>query len=160
MGITDEGKPWNSPSAGQSTLKQFANNLGIGSLALGAAGLGAFLIPGGQGAAVPLLLASGILGGGSAGANAADRAFNGNFKWNTTETTLDVLGVVGGVASLGGLGAMTGAGRTILANGAKYTVQNLGNYTRIARLAENGTISVSTDGQDLQLKTFNRSLKV
>lgn len=34
---------------------------------------------------------------------------------------------------------MTNAGRAMLANGAKYTVQNLGNYTRIARIAENGT---------------------
>ena len=139
LGITNESQPWNSPSAGQSTLKQFANNLGIGSLALGVLGVAAIFGPGTQGAAVPLLLAAGVAGGGSAGANMADRAYNGTFKWNTTETALDVLGVVGGIASLGGIGAITGAGRTIIANGAKYTAQNLGSYTRIARIAENGT---------------------
>ncbi len=31
---------------------------------------------------------------------------------------------------------------------------------KVLTTGENGTISVSTDGQDLQLKTFNRSLQV
>lgn len=139
LGLTNEHAAWNSPSAGQSTLKQWSNGLGIGSLILAGLGVASIFGPGTQGATVPLLLASGVLGGASAGTNAADRVNNGTFQWKSTETALDMLGIVGGVASLGGIGAITNAGRTIIANGAKYTVQNLGNYTRIAQIAENGT---------------------
>ncbi len=91
-----------------------------------------------EGAAIPLLLASGVLGGASAGTNAADRVNNGTFKWKSTETALDLLGIAGGIASVGGLASLTGAGRAILANGAKFTVQNLGNVTRIVQLTERG----------------------
>lgn len=132
-------KNWNSASSGQSTLKQWSNGLGLGSIALAALGGAALFGPGTQPAAVPLFLASGVMGGVSAGANLADRVNNGTFQWRSTETALDMLGIAGGVASFGGIGAMTGAGRTILANGAKYTVQNLGNFTRIAQIAEQGT---------------------
>ena len=134
-----EGKIWNDASRGQSTLKQWSNGLGIGSLILGGLGLAATFGPGTQGAAVPLLLASGILGGGSAGLNVADRLDNGTFKWNSGETALDLLGIVGGIASLGGVASLTNAGRTIFANGAKYTVQRIGNATRISQGIEYGT---------------------
>lgn len=139
LGLTNENVVWNSPSSGQSTLKQWSNGLGVGSLVLGGLGIASIFGPGTQSATVPLLLASGVLGGASAGTNTADRLNNGTFQWKSTETALDMLGVVGGVASLGGIGAMTNAGRTVIANGAKYTVQNLGNFTRIAQVAENGT---------------------
>lgn len=133
------GKVWNDASAGQSTLKQWSNGLGIGSLILGGLGVAALFGPGTQGAAVPLLLASGILGGGSAGLNIADRVGNGTFQWNSSETALDMLGIVGGIASLGGVASLTGAGRTVFANGAKFTVQNLGSSTRIMQAVEQGT---------------------
>lgn len=133
------GKVWNDASAGQSTLKQWSNGLGIGSLILGGLGVAALFGPGTQGAAVPLLLASGILGGGSAGLNIADRVGNGTFQLNSSETALDMLGIVGGIASLGGVASLTGAGRTVFAGGAKFTVQNLGSSTRIMQAVEQGT---------------------
>lgn len=134
-----EGKVWNNTSSGQSTLKQWSNGLGIGSLILAGLGIGALFGPGTQGAAVPLLLTSGIFAGGSSALNLADRVGNGTFEWNNAETALDMLGIVGGIASLGGIGSLTNAGRTIFANGAEFTVQKVGNATRILQYAEQGT---------------------
>ena len=142
LGITGENTPWNAASQGQSTLKQFADGLGKGSLVLAGLGIGALLIPGGQGIGVALLLGSGVIGGISSGANAADRINNGTFKLNSTETGLDLLGVVGGLASVGGIAALTGAGAkglSVLANGAKFNLTRQGAFTRIAQVTEQGT---------------------
>ncbi len=124
LGITNENTAWNAQSAGKSTLKQFADGLGKGSLALAGLGIGALLIPGGQGIGVALLFGSGVTGGVSAAANMADRNNSGTLKADA-ETAFDMLGIVGGLASVGGISAFAGAGSkglSILANGAKFHI--------------------------------------
>jgi hypothetical protein len=143
LGITNENTPWNGASAGKSTLKQFADGLGKGSLLLAGVGVAALFVPGGQGVGVGLLLASGVGGGISSGANIADRINNGTFKLKDSETALDLLGIIGGLASAGGLAALTNAGSkglSLLANGTKFNLQKVGNFTKISlQYVEQGT---------------------
>ena len=127
---------WNSRSEGQSGFQRWASNLGWGSLALAAAGVIAALVPGLEEFAPPLFIAAGAAGATSGGLNIYDRVHYGNFQWNSAETALDMLSIVGGLAGAGGgtSALLRGGAATIrTAEGASLTLRNLGKFTSITQ---------------------------
>lgn len=128
---------WNDASAGRSGFQQWASNLGWGSLALAALGVVAAIVPGLEPLAPPLFIAAGAAGATSGGLNIYDRVHYGNFQWNSAETALDMLSIVGGVAGAGGgTAAVLRNGGTALirtAEGASLTLRNLGKFTSITQ---------------------------
>ncbi len=129
---------WNQASSGKSPLKQWSEGLGWTALGVTAVGVAGAPFTGGQ--SLWLLPVAGAIGGVSGGLNIADRVTYGNFQWNETETALDLLSVAGGLASVGGLAAAARAGAVIrTAEGAKLTLERLGDVVRISQLVEGGT---------------------
>jgi hypothetical protein len=129
---------WNQASSGKSSLKQWSEGLGWTALGVTAVGVVGAPFTGGQ--SLWLLPVAGAVGGVSGGLNIADRVTYGNFQWNETETALDLLSVAGGLASVGGLAAAARAGAVIrTAEGAKLTLERLGDVVRISQLVEGGT---------------------
>jgi hypothetical protein len=143
LGLTKENEPWNAQSAGKSTLKQFADGLGKGSMLTAGAGLVLLAVPGAEPLGAGLLLSAGVGGGVSSAANLADRINNGTFELESSETAFDMLGIIGGISSLGGLAAITGAGAkglSIIAGGTKFNVQKVGDFVKItSQVVEQGT---------------------
>ncbi|HWS86710.1 MAG TPA: hypothetical protein VN282_07085 [Pyrinomonadaceae bacterium] len=132
---------WNDQSAGRSGFQQWASNLGWGSLALAALGVAAVFVPGLQGFAPPLFIAAGVTGAASGGLNIYDRVQYGNFQWNSAETALDMLSIVGGLAGGGGgTAALLRGGAVTLrtAEGASVTLRNLGKFTSITHGVDAG----------------------
>ncbi|HVF45008.1 MAG TPA: hypothetical protein VM936_18430 [Pyrinomonadaceae bacterium] len=128
---------WNDKSAGRSGFQQWASNLGWGSLALAALGVVAAIVPGLEPLAPPLFIAAGATGAASGGLNIYDRVRYGNFQWNSAETALDMLSIVGGVAGAGGGTAaiLRNGGTAVIrtAEGASLTLRNLGKFTSISQ---------------------------
>ena len=128
---------WNDQSAGRSGFQQWASNLGWGSLALAALGIVAAIVPGLEGFAPPLFIAAGAAGAASGGLNIYDRVHYGNFQWNSAETALDMLSIVGGFAGAGGGTAsiLRNGGTAVIrtAEGASLTLRNLGKFTSITQ---------------------------
>lgn len=128
---------WNDRSAGRSGFQQWASNLGWGSLALAALGVVAAIVPGLEGFAPPLFIAAGAAGAGAGGLNIYDRVHYGNFQWNSAETALDMLSIVGGIAGAGGGTAsiLRSGGSAVIrtAEGASLTLRNLGKFTSITQ---------------------------
>lgn len=128
---------WNDASAGRSGFQQWASNLGWGSLALAALGVVAAIVPGLEEFAPPLFIAAGAAGAGSGGLNIYDRVHYGNFQWNSAETALDMLSIVGGIAGAGGGTAsiLRNGGTALIrtTEGASLTLRNLGRFTSITQ---------------------------
>lgn len=127
---------WNDRSEGRSGFQQWASGLGWGSLALAAAGVVAAIVPGLEWAAPPLFIAAGAAGATSGGLNIYDRVHYGNFQWNSAETALDMLSIVGGFAGAGGgTAALLRGGSAVVrtAEGASLTLRNLGKFTSITQ---------------------------
>ncbi len=127
---------WNDASAGHSGFQQWASGLGWGSLALAAAGVVAAIVPGLEWAAPPLFIAAGATGAASGGLNIYDRVHYGNFQWNSAETALDMLSIVGGLAGAGGgTSALLRGGSAVVrtTEGASLTLRNLGKFTSITQ---------------------------
>jgi hypothetical protein len=132
---------WNDRSNGQSGFQKWASGLGWGSLALGVLGIGALFVPGAQPAAPWLLGAAGAAGVASGGLNIYDRVNYGNFQLWSRDTALDLVGIVGGLASIGGSAALLKAGSSALsvtANGGNFTLRNLGRFTSITQGIDQG----------------------
>jgi hypothetical protein len=132
---------WNDRSEGRSGFQQWASNLGWGSLALAAAGVVALLVPGLEEFAPPLFIAAGAAGAGSGGLNIYDRVNYGNFRWNSAETALDLLSIVGGVAGAGGGAAVWvrgGVAAVETAEGATVTLRSLGRFTSVTQGVDAG----------------------
>lgn len=127
---------WNDASAGRSGFQQWASNLGWGSLGLAALGVVAALVPGLEPFAPPLFIAAGAAGATSGGLNIYDRVHYGNFQWNSAETALDMLSIVGGLAGAGGgTSALLRGGSAVVrtTEGASLTLRNLGRFTSITQ---------------------------
>lgn len=128
---------WNDASVGRSGWQQWASGLGWGSLVLAALGVVAALVPLFEPLAPPLFIAAGTTGALSGGVNIYDRVHYGNFQWNSSETALDMLSIVGGFAGAGGGTAsiLRNGGTAVLrtAEGANVTLQNLGKFTSITQ---------------------------
>lgn len=133
---------WNDRSDGQSGFQQWATGLGWGSLVLAGLGVVAAVVPGAQWAAPPLFIAAGVTGAGSGAASLYDRARYGSFRWDSPETALDLLSIVGGFAGAGGgVGALLRRGTVVArtAEGASVTFRSLGDkYTLISQGIDQG----------------------
>lgn len=133
---------WNDRSDGQSGFQQWASGLGWGSLVLAGLGVVAAVVPGAQWAAPPLFIAAGVTGAASGAASLYDRAHYGNFRWDSPETALDLLSIVGGFAGAGGgVGALLRRGTIVArtAEGASLTFRSLGDkYTLISQGIDQG----------------------
>lgn len=141
LGTDLEGLDWADDSDGQSGFEQWRDGLGIGSLVLTGLGVGALVLApftgGTTAAAAPWLFAgAGITGAGSAYFNIADRREFGEFRWWSSDTALDLLGIAGGFT--GGFSSFSTIARTgtvtRTVNGARVTVtqaDELGKWLRI-----------------------------
>jgi len=127
---------WNQSSDGQSGFKEWANGLGWFSIAAAVVGVGLLFVPGGQPFALGAFAVAGASGAVSGGLNIYDRAHYGNFEWWSLETGLDLLSIVGGVASAGGAVAgisnivRAGATTATLADGTVVTLRQADKFGR------------------------------
>ena len=134
------GEIWNDHSDGKSSLKQWADGLSWGSVALAVLGVGALLIPGAEPAAPFLFAAAGATAATSGGLNIADRVTYGNFELWSSQTALDTLAIVGGLAQVGGVAGLLRAGTTTiaLADGTSVTLSNAGKFVTISNAIGTG----------------------
>lgn len=139
---------WNQQSDGQSSFKEWANGLGWFSLAAAVVGVGLLFVPGGQPFALGAFGVAGVSGAASGGLSIYDRARYGNFEWWSLETALDLLSIVGGVASAGGAAAglsnllRSGALTATLADGTAVTLRQadrLGRFVAITTGVDQGS---------------------
>jgi hypothetical protein len=132
---------WNQASDGQSGFKEWANGLGWFSLAAAVVGVGLLFVPGGQPFALGAFAVAGASGAVSGGLNIYDRAHYGNFEWWSLETGLDLLSIVGGVASAGGAVAgisnivRAGATTATLADGTVVTLRQADKFGRFIAIS-------------------------
>lgn len=139
---------WNQHSDGQSDFKSWANGLGWFSLAAAVVGVGLLFVPGGQPFALGAFAAAGVSGAASGGLSIYDRVRYGNFELWSLETGLDLLSIVGGLASAGGAGAgisnllRAGATTATLADGTVVTLRQadrLGRFVAISTGLDQGS---------------------
>ena len=131
---------WNQHSDGQSGFKEWANGLGWFSLAAAVVGVGLLFVPGGQPFALGAFAVAGASGAASGGLSIYDRVRYGNFEWWSAETALDLISIVGGVASAGGAGAAlsnvirAGARTVTLADGTLITLRQADRFGRFVAI--------------------------
>jgi hypothetical protein len=131
---------WNQSSDGQSGFKEWANGLGVFSLAAAVVGVGLLFVPGGQPFALGAFALAGVSGAASGGLNIYDRVHYGNFEWWSLETGLDLLSIVGGLASAGGAAAgitnilRAGATTATLADGTVVTLRQADRFGRFVAI--------------------------
>jgi hypothetical protein len=131
---------WNQSSDGQSGFKEWANGLGWFSLAAAVVGVGLLFVPGGQPFALGAFGIAGAAGAASGGLNIYDRVHYGNFEWWSLETGLDLLSIVGGLASAGGAAAgisnivRAGATTATLADGTVVTLRQADRFGRFVAI--------------------------
>jgi hypothetical protein len=139
---------WNVHSDGQSGFKEWANGLGWFSLAAAVVGVGLLFVPGGQPFALGAFAVAGVSGAASGGLSIYDRVRYGNFEWWSLDTALDLLSIVGGVASAGGVAAgisnlvRAGATTATLADGTLVTLRQadrLGRFVSITTGLDQGS---------------------
>lgn len=139
---------WNQQSDGQSGFREWANGLGWFSLAAAVVGVGLLFVPGGQPFALGAFAVAGGAGAASGGLSIYDRVRYGNFEWWSLETALDLLSIVGGVASAGGAAAglsnllRAGATTATLADGTVVTLRQadrLGRFVAITTGLDQGS---------------------
>ncbi|HEX5707338.1 MAG TPA: hypothetical protein VFX96_08580 [Pyrinomonadaceae bacterium] len=139
---------WNQHSDGQSDFKTWANGLGWFSLAAAVVGVGLLFVPGGQPFALGAFAAAGVTGAASGGLSIYDRVRYGNFELWSLDTALDLLSIVGGLASAGGAAAgisnlvRAGATTATLADGTVVTLRQadrLGRFVAISTGLDQGS---------------------